>query len=657
MRPTSYTLEGEDLQRRPRLDARLATLVGLRPIAYGAGGLARYEIAHGFLRGGPLAFTGLRGSARELSDEDRILVFVTLREPGAFDRVAAEVPGLRLRSRARTIATADVRLRDLEALESHAEVVAIEWAGSVRPPPTDPDDSASPAGPVGSSAAHSAPAVDAGDPAEEQGITARAALGLADAPKDLDGRGVIVGVVDVEGLDLYHPAFVDAEGRSRVRALWDQRADAPSGDGAKGLRGDLPDFGYGLCYDRPALDEEVSPRVSLPFDLVSHRALKGSHGTKTAALAAGRSYRERGASGVAGGADLVFVNTWGSGAGSLGAMTELADGIAFVFEVAKADGKPCVVNVSLGDDMGPRDGRSPIERFLREIVGEGRAVVVAAGNSHGRNRHRGAALRAEETATFDIEVGPANTTHASIEIWSRPAQATGTLELRLEAPDGEGPTEPVPADGVPRIFDAGDTRALVLSSPDVVTSPGDRVIRIELLSRTGKRELLPGTWRLHLSASGADQTIDAWINHRYIRFAGSAPTPDANTLTTPSTSPGVISVGACDPKSGALYYFSGRGPGRGAESKPDVLAVGGSLIVASASTPVRAVEASGTSMSAALVTGAVALAFQRRGPDLTREQLLEELAPGAARRGSGDAAPVVNLARWVESEEPCRPQE
>lgn len=585
---------------RSRLDARLATLMGLGVSAYGAG-IAPYEKGERVLRQGPLAFSGARATSLESGSAQDLIVFVTVTSPDAFDRVIADVPGLNLRSRARTIATASVLFSDIPALESHPDVVAIEWSGSMCPVTTAAPDG--------------------------QARTARRAMGLHAAPVDLDGRGTIVGVIDVEGIDLYHPAFVDSSGRTRVRALWDQRASAPEDESKTEkdrLPGDLPPVEYGMCYDRFTIDDDLSPRQPMPFDVVPHRALKGSHGTKTAALAAGGDYGDRGGAGVASGADIVFVNTWGSGSGSLGAMTELADGIAFVLDVAKMDGKPCVVNVSLGDDMGPRNGKSPIERFIAEVTGPGRAVVVAAGNSHGRRRHRATNLRDGETATFDVEVGDGNRSHASIEIWSR---GEGALDLRLEAPDGEGPTDMIVADGLPRIYNAASTRALVLSSPDVATSPGERVIRVELLPLQERGALLPGIFRLHLSARGGGASIDAWIQHRYIRFAGGSSEIDANTITTPGTSPGAITVGASMGEDGALCFFSGRGPGRGESKKPDVVAPGGPLIVASAATTRRAVEASGTSMSAALVTGLVSLAYQRFGPSLTREQLLQCLVP------------------------------
>src|SRR5262249_37741010 len=115
----------------PRLDAQLAALVELGEGAYGAG-VAKYEIG-GTRREGPLALVRWRHPANESGAGIDVLVFLTVEEGSVFDVLQAQFPAIRLRSRAKTVATAAVLLNDLRALESHPGVVAIEWAGSVRP--------------------------------------------------------------------------------------------------------------------------------------------------------------------------------------------------------------------------------------------------------------------------------------------------------------------------------------------------------------------------------------------------------------------------------------------------------------------------------------------------------------------------------------------
>ena len=67
-------------------------------------------------------------------------------------------------------------------------------------------------------------------------------------------------------------------------------------------------------------------------------------------------------------------------------MTCVADALRYIGE--RAGESPCVVNISLGDTLGPHDGTSPVEQFIDDFVGRpGRAVVVSAGNDNDAGKH------------------------------------------------------------------------------------------------------------------------------------------------------------------------------------------------------------------------------------------------------------------------------
>jgi subtilisin family serine protease len=111
-----------------------------------------------------------------------------------------------------------------------------------------------------------------------------------------------------------------------------------------------------------------------------------THGTHVAGIAAGcgapsgdgTKYK-----GIAPGADLVFVST------TLSDPTIL-DAIQYIYNYAHSVGKPCVINMSFGDDTGPHDGTSACDRFLTEFVAshpDSIAFVCAAGNSGNNKIH------------------------------------------------------------------------------------------------------------------------------------------------------------------------------------------------------------------------------------------------------------------------------
>ena len=53
-----------------------------------------------------------------------------------------------------------------------------------------------------------------------------------------NGKGVLVGIIDVEGFDFAHPDFI-VNGKTRFEAIWDMGAE-PDGTSRQGLRpGDL----------------------------------------------------------------------------------------------------------------------------------------------------------------------------------------------------------------------------------------------------------------------------------------------------------------------------------------------------------------------------------------------------------------------------------
>ena len=173
----------------------------------------------------------------------------------------------------------------------------------------------------------------------------------------LMGKGVIVGMID-NGIDFNHINLCDAEGRSRVRAVY---MPADSTGTAPVVRGDtLP----GSFYETP---EQIA---LLQTDFAS-----SSHGSHTTGTAAG-SYRGNGWHGVAPEADLVICGIPNE------ELTDanIANAVNYIFDYADRNGQPCVINMSISSYGGPNDGSSFLCRAFESLSGPGRICVVAAGN-------------------------------------------------------------------------------------------------------------------------------------------------------------------------------------------------------------------------------------------------------------------------------------
>src|SRR5690606_33156239 len=97
------------------------------------------------------------------------------------------------------------------------------------------------------------------------------------------GKGILIGLIDVEGFDFAHPDFLDAEGKSRFLSIWDQ-----GGTGTPPVG-----FTYGTELTQKAIHEALAWSASHPIGatdlLLQSLQLPGAHATHVASIAAGNS--------------------------------------------------------------------------------------------------------------------------------------------------------------------------------------------------------------------------------------------------------------------------------------------------------------------------------------------------------------------------------
>ena len=183
------------------------------------------------------------------------------------------------------------------------------------------------------------------------------ALGLS---KQYTGKDVILGIIDT-GIDFQHIAFKDASGNSRI-----VRAYMLSGSNSTSLTTySSASQISGLTYDTNAED----------------------HGTHTSTTAGGSSVIVNGSNvtvtndhanatygGMAPEANLVI-----AGLSSL-YTTSIGTAIQNICNYADQVGKPCVISLSLGSQMGPHDGTGTIASIVDQYAGDNHIIVYAASN-------------------------------------------------------------------------------------------------------------------------------------------------------------------------------------------------------------------------------------------------------------------------------------
>lgn len=177
------------------------------------------------------------------------------------------------------------------------------------------------------------------------------------------GAGVVTGLYDT-GLDPNHAAFRNADGSSRVKALFEARND---GNTARVTSYTTPEAIAKYTTD----DEWESHGTHVAGIMAGSRNVKGRY----AQTVSGQTTRTEGDIpyyGVAYNSDLVI------GCGDFFDASILA-GVAAVVNHAKQLGQPAVVNLSLGGNTGPHDANSQTA-ILLDGLSEDAMICVAAGN-------------------------------------------------------------------------------------------------------------------------------------------------------------------------------------------------------------------------------------------------------------------------------------
>lgn len=222
-----------------------------------------------------------------------------------------------------------------------------------------------------------------------------------------DGTGVIVGVID-KGIEFNNPAFLDANGVSRVRGVYlpsDSTGQSPVVDGKA-----LP----GSAYTAP---EQIARLTTLETTT--------SHGTQVAATAVGTPIDRYG--GMAPGADILFACLLSD------YMTDvsIANSVYWMADYARAAGKPLVINISSGDWDGPHDGSSYLPRVFDQVIDQGKAVIVlSVGNSGGQRIYMHKAFQESGDSVSTALIPNSATSIPIIMLWNqRPARLALKMKI------------------------------------------------------------------------------------------------------------------------------------------------------------------------------------------------------------------------------------
>lgn len=417
------------------------------------------------------------------------------------------------------------------------------------------------------------------------------------------GEGVLLGFVDT-GIDYTHPAFKTADGNTRIVSIWDQT-----------IPNDNPQektFYYGTEFTQDQINQALLNED--PFLVVPSRDEIG-HGTMLAGITGGSQNSNNKFRGVVPLAEFAIVKL-------KPAKTNIRDyffipedvpcyqqddimfGIQYLITLARSLNRPIAICIGLGTNQGNHDGTDILEDYLSYSgTHVGRAYIIAAGNE-GNSRHHYYGVIDQTVGYNEVElVVEGNDRGFSMELWGF---EPNTYSVDIMSPSGQY---------IPQIVGRlGESRELSFLFENTILNVDHLIIE----SQSGAPFILirfrnpaPGSWKFRVYARGSEEMAF----HMWLPITGFiSPGTHFNnadpytTVTSPGNAMRNSTVTAYDAVTRGIYINASRGFSKPGYVVPSFAAPG---VGALAPVPGNGYgNFSGTSISAAYVTGLAAMIFE-----------------------------------------------
>lgn len=423
---------------------------------------------------------------------------------------------------------------------------------------------------------------------------------LQGAPLNLRGNGTVIGIIDT-GIEYANAAFLDANGKSRILAIWDQTIQ--DGTPPTGLY-------FGTEYTREEIDRAIASGESRNI-VKTDDPLR--HGTIMAGVAAG-SVVDGGSTyiGAAPDADIVvvklkeckpYLRDYYFVPENVPAYEEsdIMLGVSYVNRFAKEFKRPVIICLGIGTNMGDHAGNSVLGRYLNKVAGlRSRVMVVCGGNEGSAGHHYTWTFPQEDAAEYrDVEVRVGEEAGFMLEFWGNVADV---FNISVRTPGGEV-VPPIRLGVEQRNTYEFVFERTILTVQSVLVEPGtgEQFIRFRLVEPT------PGIWTFRVTTVGEvhNGTFHMWLPiAQFLRsdtyFLEAA---IDTTITEPGMVSGVITVTNYNHVNDSLYLESGRGFSRTGNIRPDFAAPGVNV-------PTLYGDRTGSSLAAAITAGGTAQFMQ-----------------------------------------------
>ena len=424
-------------------------------------------------------------------------------------------------------------------------------------------------------------------------------------PLNLTGRGCVICFIGT-GIEYTEDAFRNAQGDSRILAIWDQTIQ--TGTPPEG-------FLFGSEYVREDINRALSS--DNPYEIVPSRDFNG-HGTILASLAAGsQTVTDNRYVGAAPEADIVVVKlkeckqylremTMVPSEVPAYQENDIMLAVKYADRFTEVFSRPVIICLGLGTNMGDHAGTSVLSRYLNIVAVRRSRGIVVCGGDEGNAAHHFRGYRSQQESigvppadrNVEVRVGP-NCSGFVMECWS---SLPDILQVGVRSPGGEllPPLRPSSSQSVTYRLIYEDT-IVTLSSTLIEPASGEQLLRFRFQNPT------PGIWTFTVTAPDTvyNGVFDMWLP---ITEFLDAPVyflrPDPYiTLTEPAMASEVITVTDYNPANLSFAIDSGRGFARTGIIRPDLSAPGVNV------STIRGSQ-SGSALAAAITAGAVAQLFQ-----------------------------------------------
>lgn len=419
----------------------------------------------------------------------------------------------------------------------------------------------------------------------------------------LTGKNTLIGFID-SGIDYSHPAFLNANGETKILSIWDQTIQSDSSNSP---------FQYGKVYTKREID--LALQSTVPNELVPSTDETG-HGTALAGIAAGTPDMAMNFTGAAPDASICMVKLkrakpylydyyFADSDQDCYQENDIMTGIRFLISQATLYQMPLIICIGLGTNQGDHAGNSALSQMISYLSYSTYTVFsIACGNEGNQGHHTYQTIADSYQETEWIV--PENCPGFVAELWG---SANALLSIGFQSPLGNqiAPIAVRPGQTALIPFVLEQTR-IALSYSLVTESGGNQLVAIRMSAPT------PGNWIIRVyNRSATPASYHMWLPITgLLKESVTFFDPDPfTTLTIPSDSQNGISTTFYNGYDQSFAISSSRGYTRTGGIKPNLAAPGINL-TAPITGPSQYLPFSGSSAASALLAGSVALLQQWR---------------------------------------------